>query len=121
MILVDTNVWIDHLHAREAALVCLLEQDEAAVHDLVLTELALGSIANRRELLDALGGLHRLPCIADDDVRWMVEKRRLWGKGLSAVDAHLLASVLAEAGSLVWTRDERLMAAARELDVLFAE
>ena len=26
-----------------------------------------------------------------------------------------------EAGSLVWTRDERLMAAARELDVLFAE
>lgn len=39
----------------------------------------------------------------------------------SAVDAHLLASVLAEAGSLVWTRDEWLMAAAREFDVLFAE
>ena len=30
MILVDTNVWIDHLHAREPVLAAILEQDEAA-------------------------------------------------------------------------------------------
>ncbi|EJF46541.1 putative toxin-antitoxin system, toxin component, PIN family [Actinomyces massiliensis F0489] len=37
------------------------------------------------------------------------------------MDAHLLASVLSTAGSLMWTREKRLMAAARELDVLFIE
>ena len=30
VILVDTNVWIDHLHAREPVLAAILEQDEAA-------------------------------------------------------------------------------------------
>jgi pilT protein domain protein len=121
VILIDTNVWIDHLHTREPVLVTLLEQDEAAVHDLVITELSLGSIAKRREFLEALDDMRRLRPVGDDDVRWLVEKRRLWGKGLSAVDVHLLASVLSTAGSLMWTRDKRLMAAARELGVLFIE
>ena len=75
----------------------------------------------RREFPGALDDMRRLRPVGDDDVRWLVEKRRLWGKGLSAVDAHLLASVLSTAGSLMWTREKRLMASARELDVLFIE
>ena len=43
MILVDTNVWIDHLHRIEPELSGLLMSDEICCHDLVLTELSLGS------------------------------------------------------------------------------
>lgn len=117
MILVDTNVWIDHLHASETRLVDLLENALVATHEAVLTELALGSIKNRQDVLDYLASLRRVPRISDGEVRWFVERRRLWGRGLSAVDAHLLASAVAVPGTLLWTRDERLAAAADELGV----
>ena len=42
MILVDTNVWVDHLHHAEPELSEHLIRDEICCHDLVLTELALG-------------------------------------------------------------------------------
>ncbi|CAM2852199.1 type II toxin-antitoxin system VapC family toxin [Actinomyces slackii] len=117
MILIDTNVWIDHLHVSDNRLVALLERDEAATHEAVLTELALGSIKNREKVLNSLGSLRRVPQISDCEVRWFTERRRLWGRGLSAVDVHLLASVVAERGALLWTRDKRLAAAADELGV----
>lgn len=56
--------------------------------------------------------------VGDRGVRHLVEERRLWGRGLSAVDAALLASVVVPPGILLWTRDERLRQAARELGVL---
>lgn len=108
MILVDTNVWIDHLHHAEPELSELLIRDEICCHDLVLTELALGSLKKRDEFLSALSELKRLPAVDDHEVRWFIEKRKLWGRGLSAVDVHLLASVVVVPGTTLWTRDKRL-------------
>lgn len=115
MILVDTNVWIDHLHHAEPELSELLVRDEICCHDLVLTELALGSLKKRDEFLSALSELKRLPTVDDREVRWFIEKRKLWGHGLSAVDAHLLASVVVIPGAALWTRDKRLREAAQGL------
>lgn len=53
-ILVDTNVWIDHLRATEPVLVDLLERDQVCVHQSVITELALGDLKDRSILLKAL-------------------------------------------------------------------
>ena len=77
MILVDTNVWIVHLHNAEPDFLEILLRDEICCHDLVLTELALGSLKKRDEFLSALSELKRLPAVDDHEVRWFIEKRKL--------------------------------------------
>lgn len=116
-ILVDTSVWIDHLHATEATLVRMLDDGVVAMHPMIVGELALGSIRNRRAVLDLLGGL---PMIAEADhveVLSLVDARGLFGCGLGLVDAHLLASALIAGDVRVWTRDKRLGDAAAALGV----
>ena len=53
-VLVDTNIWIDHLRKTEPVLVDLLERDQVCVHQSVITELALGNLKNRSFFLKML-------------------------------------------------------------------
>ena len=117
-VLVDTNIWIDHLRKTEPVLVDLLERDQVCVHHSVITELALGNLKDRSVFLKALERLMVLRNVDDQGVRHLVEERRLWGRGLSAVDAALLASVVVTPGVSLWTRDKRLRQAARDVGVL---
>ncbi len=117
MILVDTSVWIDHLHATESDLVALLESDQAGCHPLVIEELALGSIKNRDVVLDLLASLGRFPVLTHEEALMLVDRQRLWGRGLSAVDAHLLGAVLLAGGAQLWTKDKRLRAAALDAGI----
>jgi predicted nucleic acid-binding protein len=68
VILVDTAIWIDHLHSAERRLVELLRTDEAGCHPQVIAELALGSIKQRREVLDLLSNLQQFPVLTHDEV-----------------------------------------------------
>lgn len=117
MILVDTSVWIDHLHTAEPDLVALLEAGSVAVHPAVIGELALGRIADREIVLGALGRLAAPVAARDAEVLQLIEHHRLAGSGIGWADAHLLASARLTAGSSVWTRDRRLRAAAQRLGV----
>ena len=117
-VLVDTNIWIDHLRKTEPVLVDLLERDQVCVHQSVITELALGNLKNRSFFLKTLERLMIVRNVDDQGVRHLVEERRLWGRGLSAVDAALLASVVVAPGVSLWTRDKRLRQAARDVGVL---
>jgi predicted nucleic acid-binding protein len=117
VILVDTSVWIDHLHAADGELVALLGDDEVGSHPLVLDELALGSIKDRDVVLSSLGSLRSFPTITHDELLALVDGHQLWGRGLSAVDAHLLGSVALVAGGVLWTRDKRLLAAAADIGI----
>ena len=117
-VLVDTNIWIDHLRKTEPVLVDLLERDQVCVHQSVITELALGNLKNRSFFLKTLECLMIVRNVDDQGVRHLVEERRLWGRGLSAVDAALLASVVVTPGVSLWTRDKRLRQAARDVAVL---
>lgn len=117
MILVDTSVWIDHLHRSDPLLVELLGRWSVIRHPMVVGELALGTLKNRRAVLDALGGLPVVTAASHEEVAVFVEAHALWGKGLSLVDAHLLASALLSPGTLLWTRDRRLRSAADTLGV----
>lgn len=114
-VLVDTNIWIDHLRQTEQVLVDLLERDQVCVHQSVITELALGNLKNRSILLKALERLMIVRNVDDQGVRHLVEERRLWGRGLSVVDAALLASAVVTPGVSLWTRDKRLRQAARDV------
>lgn len=117
-ILVDTNVWIGHLRKSEPVLVDLLERDQVCVHQSVITELALGNIKDRAIFLKALDRLMIVRNVDDQGVRYFIQERRLWGRGLSAVDAAILASVVVTPGMSLWTRDKRLRQAARDAGVL---
>ena len=122
MILVDTAVWIDHLHTAESKLVEQLTLDEVGCHPLVVEELALGSIARRNSVLELLASLWQFPAAQHGEILYLVERRQLWRRGLSAVDAHLMAAVSMVDGARLWTRDKRLKAASREVGVpLFDE
>ena len=117
-ILVDTNIWIDHLRKTEPVLVDLLERDQVCVHQSVITELALGNLKDRLVFLKALERLMIVRNVDDHGVRHFVEERRLWGRGLSVVDVALLASAVVTPGVSLWTRNKCLRQAARDVGVL---
>lgn len=117
MILVDTAVWVDHLHESEPRLVELLSLDQVGCHPWVVEELALGSIAQRDVVLDLLGNLYSFPTIDHREVLHLINRRRLWGRGLSAIDVHLMAATTLVPGAQLWTRDKRLQSACLDVDI----
>ncbi len=120
MILVDTSIWIDHLHTAEPRLISLLIDDEIGCHHLVIEELALGSIEQRDVVLALLSDLHQFPAVTHLEILHLVERRRLWGRGLSAIDVNLLGSVALVDGAELWTRDKRLKAVCTEVGIALA-
>jgi predicted nucleic acid-binding protein len=117
VILVDTTIWIDHLHTAESHLVELLRDDEVGCHPLVIEELALGRIKQRDVVLDLLANLRQFPMLTHLEVLRLIDRQRLWGRGLGTVDAHLLGSALLVGGARIWTRDKRLKAACQQVGV----
>jgi predicted nucleic acid-binding protein len=117
MILVDTSIWIDHLHTGDQVMSELLERDAVMMHPFVFGEIALGSLKNRHRYLDYLSTIVLAPLIAEDEVYGLIERNRLYGTGIGFVDAHLLASVLVSDEGLLWTNDRRLAAIAERLGV----
>jgi predicted nucleic acid-binding protein len=114
MTLVDSSVWVDHLRRSNARLVGLLDVGQVACHPFVIGEIALGSLKQRALVLGLLGELPATPVVSHDEVLTLVDRRRLSGRGIGWIDAHLLASAIVERASL-WTLDRRLAAVAREL------
>ena len=112
VILVDTSVWIDHLHRRETALLDLLHNAAVVRHPMVVGELAVGNLKNRPAVLGAMSGLPLMKLVTHDEVLNLIEARELQGSGLSLVDVHLLGAVLLSPGTLLWTRDKRLYSVA---------
>ena len=121
MILVDTSVWVDHLRSGEPLLVAVLEGARVMMHPFVLGELACGNLANRSEMLELLGGLPAAPTATDPEALEFIERRALMGRGIGYIDVHLLASIALSGDRRLWTRDRRLAAVARELDLAFDE
>jgi predicted nucleic acid-binding protein len=121
VILVDTSIWIDHFHASEPALVAFLRDDQVGSHRAVIEELALGSIKQRERVLALLESLQEFPVLTHEEVMALVDGRQLWGRGLSAVDVHLLGAVMLVGGARLWTRDKRLLAACRDCGAAYVE
>jgi predicted nucleic acid-binding protein len=117
MILVDTSVWIEHLRARNDRLRTLLFDEQVLCHPFVVGELACGTLQNREEILTMLKALPEAHLLEHEEVMTFVEARRIYGRGIGWVDAHLLASTLLTECTL-WTFDKPLRRAAAALDVL---
>ena len=121
MILVDTSVWVDHLHKGAPRLAAALDRGEVLIHPFVLGELACGNLKSRREVLRLLGDLPAAPMAEEREAREFIERRVLMGRGIGYVDVHLLASVILGHGAYLWTRDRRLAAVAADLKLAYIE
>ena len=108
MILVDTSIWIDHLRAGDATLRSLLEQGEVLVHPWVTGELALGTLADRDEVLNLLGNQPQALLATDDEILHLIASHALNGTGIGYVDAQLLAATLLTPQARLWTKDKGL-------------
>jgi hypothetical protein len=115
MILVDTPIWIDHLRRGDSALARLLTSGQVLCHPAVLGEVALGSLANRAEILGLLANLPQAIVATRLEVMGFIDTHRLFGLGIGYVDVHLLASTALSVDAALWTRDKRLRAAAESL------
>ncbi len=115
MILVDTSVWIDHLKSSDLVLADLLGTGRVLAHSFVTGELALGSLRQRRTVLESLRDLPQAIVASYDEVIMLIEREQLYGLGIGFVDAHLLAAARLTPGTLLWTRDRRLRQAATRL------
>lgn len=114
--LVDPSVWVDRLRRGNPQLRELLNRGEVECHPFIVGELACGSLQRRAEILSLLQSLPRVPLCSHNEVLLFVEQRRLMGRGIGWIDAHLLASA-ASARSPLWTHDRRLSEIARALNL----
>ena len=118
MILVDSSVWIDHLRKGDLGLSILLRDGHAVCHEFVAGELACGNLKNRKKILTLLSELPLAETASHLEVLELIQNRRLMGKGIGWIDAHLLASSLIS-GVLLWTRDNSLAKIAKTLGCHF--
>src|SRR5580692_546143 len=113
-VLVDTSVWIDHLHRSDPELVALLRETLVVMHPAVLGELACGTLPNRQEFLALWLSLPRVTGVSFEVAITLLENKMLWDRGLDWTDIHLLATALV-LRIMLWTRDRILRQAADEL------
>ena len=94
-----------------------LSQGQIAIHPVIIAELALGNLRDRTKTLALLDLLPHVKAAHLDEVRVLIESRRLYGLGIGLIDAHLIASVLISPSTLLWTRDKQLRKVAEGIGV----
>ena len=117
MILADTSVWIDHLRSENKEMRVHLSQGRIVIHPLIIAELALGSLRDRTRTLALLDHLPQVKVAQLPEVRHLIESRRLYSLGIGVVDIQLIASILIDPPTLLWTKDKPLRKIATTLGV----
>ena len=119
MIVVDSAIWIDHLHHSDDHLIALMAERQALMHPFVIGEIALGSLRDRAAFIEIAGRLPCPPVASPAEVLNLIISASLGGAGIGYVDAHLLASTILVPKGLLWTRDKRLAKMAVQLGLAF--
>ena len=116
MIVADSSVWIDHLNSEDAQMRKHLNKWEIAMHPFVAGELALGSLRDRKNMLEFFDSLPQIDTALTGEVRQLIETNNLFSRGIGWTDAHLIAAVLLNPGTKLWTRDKALRRVAEALN-----
>jgi predicted nucleic acid-binding protein len=122
-VLADTSIWIDHFRRRDAKLAEFLDRGDVVMHPFVVGELLLGHVPRIAEMIEDLCRLPKAAVAGADEVLEFISRKKLPGSGIGYVDAHLLAAAALTPEAALWTRDKRLLVAARllALDAKFPE
>lgn len=105
--LVDTSVWISHFKKADDKLIALLKNDEVVVHPFIIQELYLGKPPGKEFIFDRLQKLPNVTIIDKDSFVGFVDEFSIVGKGVGALDTHLLASAYIN-GCKLYTYDKKL-------------
>jgi len=120
-VLVDTSVWVRFLANRAPYAARpdeLLSRDEVNGHAFVCGGLLIGDRGGRNELLADYEWMDQAPLVPHMDVVAFVRDRKLNGREIGWIDAHLPASALV--GRLkLWTADPALATVATELGIAY--
>ena len=119
-VLVDSSVWVGHFKQRNEHLAALLEVDAVVCHPYIVAEVACGTPPGRRAIISLLAELEAVPMATQDELLALLETRRLFGRGCGFVDLSLLAAVLINETTLIWTLDKRFEQIAIELNRTFS-
>ena len=118
-ILIDTSILSKHLRSENRQVNELIEAGLVVTHPFILGELALGSMSDRMVKIAAFETLPLLPVADLDEVRHLIEIRKLYTRGIGYVDAHLISSLLiVETPIDLWTDDVHLASVANDLGFL---
>ena len=122
MVLVDTSVWIRSLAGKEPFRTIvdrLLTNESVLGHELVYGELLIGDPGARSATLTHYLRFSYASSVPHEEVVALIRARRLFGRGIGWIDAHLLASSLVS-GARLFTADAPLAAIARDLGIAYA-
>lgn len=119
MILVDANIWIDHLRLPDPHLASLIDIGLIQMHPYTIAEIGLGSLARRDEIIEQLGLFPSAQVVRHSEFMQYIKHNGLAGTGIGYVDSHLMATTTLIRGRL-WTRDKRLVTQATRLGVAYA-
>lgn len=84
---------------------------------MIIGEIAMGSLRERRTVLSDLPNLPTCTVATHGEVMVLADRRALFGRGLGYIDAHLLAATALHPGTTLWTRDRLLNDAADLLGI----
>lgn len=98
MVLVDTNVWIEHFRSSSSQLIEFLMAGKVVTHELVLGELSLAHFnkKDRELILERLHALEKIETSRHQDVYEFSLENKLSGKGIGWIDCHLLHTCVKE-------------------------
>jgi len=94
-----------------------LKQGRIVIHPFIIAELALGSLQQRAQTLSLLDLLPQVRVAQLNEVRAMIEARRLYSLGIGLTDAHLIAAVFLNPSTVLWTKDKQLRKVAEGLGI----
>ena len=121
LVIIDTCVWVEHLHSGIGVVHRLLDESRAVVHPDILGEVMLGCGEDRAlvtKRLRLLPGIERPPQAI---VELLVERHEIACKRIGWVDAVILCTAIAEKSRpTVLTFDRKLLREAIRLGVAFA-
>lgn len=122
MVLVDTSVWVRALSGKQPyrdELAGLLAAEAVLAHELVYGELLIGDAGGgRAKALASYVLFAHAPTLTHAEVVTFVRSRRLTGRSIGWIDAHLLASAMVSDAQL-YTVDQPLHVLAEDLGLRF--
>ena len=119
LVLVDTSVWVEFIRFNDSQLFRLLHEGRVLMHDMVIGEIACGSVPGRAERLSVMNSLPKVDLAEHAEVMKFIDNHQLFGCGVGYVDNHLLAASILHGNCVLWSRDKRLHSAAERLGVAF--
>ena len=119
MILADTSIWIQYLSTPDHLLAIELVKNNISIHNIIIGELACGSLSDRKITLADLNDLPQVLGVQHSDVMHFIEEQQLYSRGVGYSDLHLLAATKLGQAEALWTADERLKQMATVLGVAY--